>query len=58
MDCTLVHSGVLWPTCAKRNVPTTADVQEVPRSHLEINRMESSYGARNKSFEDGLKPLV
>jgi hypothetical protein len=30
----------------------------VPLSNLEINRMESSFGERSKSCEDGLKQLV
>jgi hypothetical protein len=58
VDCTLVHYGEPWPTYEKVNVPSTGDIQQVPRSNLELSRMESLYGARSKSCEDGLKLLV
>jgi hypothetical protein len=40
VHCTLVHFGILWRTYEKVNVPTTGDIQQVPRSNLELNRME------------------
>jgi hypothetical protein len=49
---------ILWPTYEIVNVPTTGDVQQVPLSNLEINRMESSFAANSKSCEDGLEQLV
>jgi hypothetical protein len=58
VNCSLVHFCELWPTYTKVNVPSTADIQQVPRSNLELNRMESLYGARSKSCEEGLKQLV
>jgi hypothetical protein len=58
VDCTLLHFDELWPTYEKVNVPSTGDIQQVPRSNLELSHMDSLYGARSKSCEDGLKQLV
>jgi hypothetical protein len=51
------EKGELWSTYEKANVPSTADMQQVPRSNLELNRMESLYGARSKSCKDMIETV-